>query len=69
MALRKGSSVSWGTSQGRTHGKTVEKKTSDFSFAGQKFSPTDDDPYWIVKSDKSGKEAAHKESSLTAEDS
>lgn len=65
MALRKGNSVSWHTSQGTTHGKTVEKKTSDFTFDGQTFKPTDDDPYWIVESAKTGKRAAHKESALT----
>jgi Hypervirulence associated proteins TUDOR domain len=65
MALTKHTSVSWNTSQGETTGKTVEKKTSDFTFAGQKFKPTDDDPFWIVESDKTGKQAAHKESSLT----
>ena len=64
MAISKGDKVSWNTSQGRTHGKTVKKKTSDFTHAGQKFKPTDDDPYWIVESDKSGARAAHKESSL-----
>jgi hypothetical protein len=66
MALTKGSKVSWNTSQGETHGRTVEKKTSDFTFDGQAFKPTDDDPYWIVESAKSGKRAAHKESSLQA---
>ncbi len=65
MALRKGNSVSWNTSQGKTHGKTVEKKTSDFTFDGQTFKPTDDDPYWIVESAKTGKRAAHKESALS----
>lgn len=67
MALKKGSKVSWNTSQGQTSGKTVEKKTSDFTFDGQKFKPTDDDPYWIVESEKTGKQAAHKESTLKAQ--
>ena len=65
MGLRKGSTVSWNTSQGETTGKTVEKKTSEFTFAGQKFKASDDDPYWIVESDKTGKKAAHKESTLS----
>ena len=65
MALTKGSKVSWNTSQGKTSGKAVEKKTSDFTFEGQKFKPSDDDPYWIVESDKTGKKAAHKESTLS----
>jgi Hypervirulence associated proteins TUDOR domain len=64
MAISKGDTVSWNTSQGRTSGKAKEKKTSDFTFAGQDFKPTDGDPYWIVESEKSGSEAAHKESAL-----
>lgn len=63
--IRRGTKVSWNTSQGATHGKVVEKRTSDFTFDGQKFSPTDEDPYWIVESDRTGAQAAHKESALT----
>ena len=65
MAISKGDKVSWKTSQGKTTGKTVEKKTEDFTFKGQDFKPTDDDPCWIVESEKSGSQAAHKESSLS----
>jgi hypothetical protein len=65
MALSKGDEVHWNTSQGRTTGTLVRKRTSDFEFDGQHFRPTDDDPYWIVESEKSGKQAAHKESALT----
>ena len=56
MAISKGDKVSWNTSQGKTTGKAVEKKTEDFTFEGQNFKPTDDDPYWIVESEKSGLE-------------
>ncbi|PZF10250.1 DUF2945 domain-containing protein [Curtobacterium sp. MCPF17_011] len=63
--MRKGDEVHWNTSQGTTTGKLVEKKTADFEFDGQTFTPTDDDPYWIIESEKSGKKAAHKESALT----
>ena len=65
MAISKGDTVSWNTSQGKTTGKAIEKRTKEFTFAGQKFKPTDDDPYWIVESDKTGKKAAHKESALS----
>lgn len=67
MSISKGTKVSWNTSQGTTHGKAVEKRTKDFTFDGQDFKPTDDDPYWIVESEKTGAKAAHKESSLTAQ--
>ena len=65
MAISKGTAVSWNTSQGTTHGKAVAKRTSEFTFEGQKFT-ADDEPYWIVQSEKTGATAAHKESSLTA---
>ena len=65
MSIRTGENVTWNTSQGKTSGKTVEKKTKRFTFDGQDFVPTDDDPYWIVESAKSGTQAAHKESALT----
>ena len=64
MAYSKGDEVSWNTSQGQTHGTVKEKRTSDFQFDGQHFRPTDDDPYYIVESDTTGAEAAHKESAL-----
>ena len=64
MTIRKGTEVSWNTSQGRTHGKAVEKRTRRFEFDGQTFNASDDEPYWIVESAKTGARAAHKESAL-----
>lgn len=60
----KGSQVSWNTPQGQTHGKVVEHRTSAFTFDGQKFNASEDEPYVIVESDKSGAKAAHKASSV-----
>jgi len=59
-----GDRVSWATSQGRTQGQVVEKKTSDFDFAGTTFHASKDEPAFIVKSDKTNAEAAHKASAL-----
>ena len=64
MAISKGDHVTWNTSQGTTEGTAKEKKTKEFTFKGQKFNASEDEPYWIVESSKSGSEAAHKESSL-----
>ncbi|MDN5761042.1 MAG: DUF2945 domain-containing protein [Microlunatus sp.] len=64
MAMSKGDKVSWNTSQGKTHGRTVEQRTKRFTFEGQKFNASSDEPYWIVESDKTGARAAHKQSSL-----
>lgn len=65
MAFSKGDKITWNTSQGETHGEVVEKRVNDFEFDGQKFKASSDEPYYIVKSEKSGSEAAHKESALT----
>ena len=56
--------VSWNTPQGRTHGTVEEKRTKDFRFAGQSLTASDDEPAYIVKSEKSGEKAAHKGSAL-----
>lgn len=62
--LSKGDRVSWDTSQGRTRGEVVEKKTKAFQFEGQKFTASSDEPAYIVKSEKTGAKAAHKGSAL-----
>lgn len=64
-ALRKGDRVSWNTSQGRTHGTIVERKTKDFTFDGQDFTASSDEPAYIVESEKTGAKAAHKGSALS----
>ena len=63
--MKVGDKISWNTPQGETEGKIVERKTKEFTFDGQKFKASEDEPYAIVESAKSGKQAAHKESSLT----
>jgi hypothetical protein len=37
--MKKGDTVSWNTSQGRTTGTTTEKKTREFTFDNQVFKP------------------------------
>ncbi len=69
MSYRKGDNVSWNTSQGKTHGTVQEKRTKDFQFEGQKFTASDDEPVYIVESDKTGAKAAHKESALSKKSS
>ncbi|GAA4067385.1 hypervirulence associated TUDOR domain-containing protein [Agromyces indicus] len=56
--------VSWATSQGRTRGRVVERRTSDFTFEGQRFTANSDEPAFIVESEKTGARAAHKGSAL-----
>ncbi|HOQ52193.1 MAG TPA: DUF2945 domain-containing protein [Micropruina sp.] len=64
ITISKGTRVSWNTSQGRTQGEAVERRTHGFQFDGQQFNASDDEPYWIVRCEKTGAEAAHKASSL-----
>lgn len=63
--LASGDRVKWNTPQGETVGTVVERRVSDFEFANQKFTASDDDPAYIVESETSGKRAAHKEGALT----
>ncbi len=39
MAYSSGDEVGWNTSQGRAHGRVQEKRTSEFRFDGQAFTP------------------------------
>ena len=65
MTYQKGDKVSWKTSQGTTHGVVEEKKTRDFQLKNQKFTASVGEPSYIVKSDKSGETAAHREAALS----
>jgi hypothetical protein len=60
----KGDKVSWNTSQGRTRGKVVKKQTSETSIKGHKVAASKDEPQYIVESEKSGEQAAHKPEAL-----
>lgn len=63
-APKVGDRVSWNTSQGRTTGVVRERRVRDFEFDGQHFTAADDDPAFLVESEKSGKQAAHKGDAL-----
>ena len=65
MALTKGTAVEWNTPQGKTHGRIVEKKTSDFELDGHTHRASQDEPQYIVKSAKTGSRAAHKAGALS----
>ncbi|HEU4883853.1 MAG TPA: DUF2945 domain-containing protein [Longimicrobium sp.] len=62
--FKKGDRVAWDTPQGETHGVVERKLTSETHVKGHKAAATPDDPQYLVKSDKSGKEAAHKPDEL-----
>ncbi len=68
-SLKKGDKVEWSTPQGETAG-TVEKKITGEERVGNQgqkgteVKGSKDDPRYLVESQKSGKQAAHKPGSL-----
>lgn len=62
--LHKGDRVSWNSSGGRSTGKVVKEQTSPTHIKGHKVAASPDNPEFIVKSEKSGKTAAHKPEAL-----
>lgn len=63
--IKKGDKVSWNTSQGRTQGTIVRKQVSPAHIKKHKIAARKDNPEFIVRSEKSGKSAAHKATALT----
>ena len=62
--LKKGDHVEW-NSHGNTVPGVVEKEiTSETEAGGRKVKASEDDPQYLVKSDKSGGEAVHKPDAL-----
>jgi hypothetical protein len=64
QSLKSGDKVWWDTSQGETRGKVVKRQTTPTKIKGHTVAASKDNPEYIVKSDKSGKTAAHKPSQL-----
>lgn len=62
--LRKGDKVSWESHGGQTIGEVEKKIIRDTEAAGRKVNAGQDDPQYLVKSDKSGGEAVHKPDAL-----
>jgi hypothetical protein len=62
--LKKGDKVEWDTSQGKTYGTVERKQTSRTHIKGHVVGASKDKPQYIVKSNKSGKKAAHKPEEL-----
>jgi hypothetical protein len=61
---RKGDHVAWETSQGETRGVVEKKLTAPLDIKGHHVAASNGNPEFLVKSDKSGKEAAHKAEAL-----
>ena len=62
--FKSGDKVRWNTPQGETHGVVQRRETKTVTVGGTKLKGSEDDPVYIVKSDKTGKEAGHKAGAL-----
>jgi hypothetical protein len=62
--FRKGDSVAWDTPQGETHGTVERKLTSPIKIKGHDVAASPEKPEYLVKSEKTGAEAAHKPGAL-----
>ena len=61
----KGDKVQWESSQGTIEGTIEKKLTEPTDIKKHHVDASKDDPQYLVKSDKTGKEAAHKPESLS----
>lgn len=62
--FKKGDKVEWQTSKGKTTGEVKKKLTSPTDIKGHHVAASEDNPEYLVESDKTGKEAAHKPDAL-----
>lgn len=63
-SFQPGDRVKWDHSQGTSTGRVVRKQTSPIRIKGHKVAASKDNPEYIVRSDKTGVEAAHKPEEL-----
>ena len=62
--FRKGDHVAWDTPQGETEGTVARRLTARTEVKGHTVAASKDDPQYLVRSDRSGEEAAHRPSAL-----
>ena len=63
-ALKKGDHAEWETPQGQTSGTVERKLTEPTKIKGHEVKASKDNPEYLVETDKSHKEAAHKPEEL-----
>ena len=62
--FKAGDKVQWHSPQGTVHGTVKKKITSPTEIKGHHVAASKDNPEYLVVSDKTGAEAAHKASAL-----
>ncbi len=65
--LSKGDPVTWSSHGNDVPGEVEKKITEDTEEAGRTVRASTDDPQYLVRSDKTGKEAVHKPGALDPE--
>jgi hypothetical protein len=63
--FKKGDKVTWKSHGGTAEGTVERKITEDTEEAGRTVRASEDDPQYLVRSEKSGGTAVHKPSALT----
>jgi len=66
--LRHGDQVEWSSHGVDVPGEVEKKLTDDTEAAGRTVRASKDDPQYLVKSDKTGREAVHKPDALRKKD-
>ena len=66
--VSKGDAFSWKSHGQKVEGTVEREITKDTEAAGRTVRASKDDPQYLVRSDKTGREAVHKPSALTPED-
>ena len=64
-SIKMGDAVEWQSQQGKIVGVVKKKLTKPMSIKGHKVVATADDPQYLVQSDKTKAQAAHKAEALT----
>ena len=62
--LRRGDRVEWNFGRGKAVGTIQRKLTAPTTIGKQKVAASRDDPRYLVRTERSGKEAAHKAQTL-----
>jgi hypothetical protein len=62
--FKKGDKVEWNSAQGKITGEVKKKLTSPTDIKGHHVAASKDNPEYLVESEKTGKQAAHKPDSL-----
>jgi hypothetical protein len=62
--FEKGDKVEWGSHGGTAVGEVVRRITTETEAGGRKVKASEDEPQYLVRSEKSGGEAVHKPGAL-----